>query len=56
MGDYGRLTEKQRAFVEAYMGEAEGNATRAAELAGYQGGENTLSSVGSEKSGLRSLA
>ena len=30
------------------MGEAEGNATRAAELAGYQGDENTLASIGSE--------
>jgi len=48
MANYSRLTEKQRAFVEAYMGEAEGNATRAAELAGYQGNENTLSTVGSE--------
>lgn len=43
-----RLTEKQRKFVEAYLGEAEGNATRAAELAGYKGDENTLSTVGSE--------
>lgn len=29
------LTEKQRRFVEAYTGEAQGNATRAATLAGY---------------------
>jgi phage terminase small subunit len=43
-----RLTEKQRRFVEAYMGEAAGNGTRAAELAGYQGNRRTLESIGSE--------
>jgi len=48
MGSYGRLTEKQRAFVEAYMGEAAGNATEAARIAGYSGGDSTLSSVGSD--------
>ena len=30
------LTEKQRRFVEAYMGQAAGNATEAARLAGYK--------------------
>ena len=30
-----RLTPKMRAFVEAYLGQAEGNATAAAKLAGY---------------------
>jgi len=29
------LTEKQRKFVEAYMGKAKGNATEAVRLAGY---------------------
>jgi phage terminase small subunit len=29
------LSEKERRFVDAYMGDAAGNATRAAELAGY---------------------
>jgi phage terminase small subunit len=29
------LSERERRFVEAYMGEAAGNATKAAELAGY---------------------
>jgi phage terminase small subunit len=29
------LSERQRLFVEAYMGEAKGNATQAAVLAGY---------------------
>lgn len=29
------LTERERRFVEAYMGEAAGNATKAAMLAGY---------------------
>ena len=41
-----KLTEKQRRFVEAYMGEACGNATEAARVAGYQGDENTLSTTG----------
>ncbi len=43
--NYSNLTEKQRRFVEAYVGEARGNATEAARLAGYkkphpQGAEN----------------
>lgn len=42
------LTEKQRRFVEAYMGEACGNATEAARLAGYSGDDDTLSSTGYE--------
>jgi len=29
------LTERQRRFVEAYTGEAQGNASKAAKLAGY---------------------
>jgi phage terminase small subunit len=29
------LTEKRRRFVEAYMGQAKGNATEAARIAGY---------------------
>lgn len=41
-----RLTEKQRRFVEAYMGQACGNATEAARLAGYKGSENTLAQAG----------
>lgn len=36
------LTEKQRRFVEAYMGEAAGNATEAARIAGYTGDDVTL--------------
>lgn len=43
-----RLTEKQRRFVEAYMGEAAGNATEAARLAGYKGNANQLGSIGTE--------
>lgn len=43
-----RLTAKQLAFVEAYMGETDGNATEAARLAGYAGNDNTLASVGAE--------
>lgn len=44
----GKLTEKQRRFVEAYMGEACGNATAAARIAGYKGNDETLSTVGTE--------
>lgn len=44
----GELTEKQRRFVEAYMGEAAGNATEAARQAGYAGDDITLASVGYE--------
>lgn len=43
-----KLTEKQRRFVEAYMGEAAGNATEAARLAGYKGNAKTLGAVGAE--------
>lgn len=42
------LTLKQRLFVEAYLGEAMGNATEAARLAGYKGNEITLAAVGAE--------
>jgi hypothetical protein len=42
------LSEKQRRFVEAYMGAAAGNATQAARLAGYKGNDVTLASVGAE--------
>jgi phage terminase small subunit len=43
-----KLTEKQRRFVEAYMGEAAGNATEAAKLAGYKGNNATLRAIASE--------
>lgn len=42
------LSEKQRRFVEVYMGKAQGNATLAAKLAGYKGNDNTLGAVGKE--------
>ena len=42
------LTEKQRRFVEAFMGEAAGNATQAARLAGYRGNDHTLKSIATE--------
>lgn len=42
------LTEKQRRFVEAYTGEANGNGAEAARLAGYAGDSNTLKSVAAE--------
>ncbi len=37
------LTQKQRLFVEAYIGAAAGNAREAARLAGYSGDDNALS-------------
>lgn len=42
------LTERQRRFVEAYVGEAQGNATHAARLAGYAGDENALAVAGAK--------
>lgn len=44
----GKLTPKQQAFVDAYMGEARGNATEAARRAGYRGSDAVLASVGAE--------
>lgn len=43
-----KLTEKQRRFVEAYMGKAAGNGTEAARIAGYKGNTKTLQSVATE--------
>jgi hypothetical protein len=37
------LTQKQRLFVEAYIGPAQGNARTAARMAGYSGDDNALS-------------
>ncbi len=37
------LTQRQRLFVEAYIGPAQGNAREAARMAGYSGDENALS-------------
>ena len=42
------MTHKQKKFVEAYLGEANGNATEAARIAGYAGNDNTLKTVGCE--------
>jgi phage terminase small subunit len=42
------LTEKQRRFVDAYIGDARFNATEAAQIAGYAGDRNTLHAMGSE--------
>lgn len=54
--DEGRpeLTGRQRAFIDAWFGEARFNATRAAELAGYgngSGNRDTWSSYGSQTLG-----
>ena len=40
------LNYRQRLFVEAYIGEANGNATEAARIAGYSGNDNALGVVG----------
>jgi hypothetical protein len=42
------LSTKQSLFLEFYLGEARGNATEAARLAGYKGDRTTLQSVGKE--------
>jgi phage terminase small subunit len=42
------LTQKQRLFVEAYIGPANGNAREAARAAGYSGDDNVLSQRGFE--------
>lgn len=41
------MSMKQRRFLEAYVGEAKGNATLAARIAGYKGSESTLRAVAS---------
>lgn len=51
-----KLTEKQRKFVEAYMGKANGNATEAARLAGYSGNRVTLEAMGRENLGKPRIA
>lgn len=42
------LNLRERKFVEAYLGEAAGNATRAARLAGYSGSYSALGVAGFE--------
>ena len=42
------LTLKQSRFVDAYLGEAHGNATKAARLAGYSGNDHILQTTGSD--------
>ena len=46
MGDLGKLTDKQAAFVHYYVQSK--NGTRAAKLAGYEGNDRTLGQVGYE--------
>lgn len=43
-----QLTEKQRRFVECYMGKCAGNGTAAARAAGYKGNTVTLAAVATE--------
>jgi len=40
------LSGKQQKFIDAYLGEANCNATEAARLSGYAGNDNTLSQIG----------
>lgn len=42
------LSLKQMKFVDAYLGDAHGNGTKAAELAGYKGSAKALSAVASQ--------
>jgi len=42
------LTQRQRLFVEAFIGSAQGNAREAARMAGYSGDDNALSQRGYE--------
>jgi hypothetical protein len=42
------LTQKQRLFIEAFVGPAHGNATEAARAAGYKGSNETLRAIGSQ--------
>lgn len=44
----GRLTDKQEAFIRAYIGPARFNGTNAAEMAGYSGDRSTLATIASE--------
>lgn len=43
-----KLSHKQRLFVLHYCGGAHGNATEAADMAGYEGERTTLASIGCE--------
>ncbi len=43
-----KLTAKQQLFCEFYIGEANGNATESARLAGYKGSDETLRAIGSQ--------
>ena len=43
-----RMTHKQSLFVVYYLGDADGNATEAARLAGYKGNDHQLQTTGSE--------
>jgi len=43
-----KLTPKQQAFIDAYLGEAKGNAYLAAKIAGYSGSYNTIAQMGDQ--------
>lgn len=43
------LTEKQLAFVEAYLGKAQGNGTKAAQMAGYSPQNYTAAAVAAHR-------
>lgn len=50
------LTLKQRKFVTAYLGPANGNATEAARIAGYKGSDSVMRYVGSTNLALPNIA
>jgi phage terminase small subunit len=50
------LTQRQRLFVEAYIGPAQGNAREAARMAGYSGDDHALSQRGYELIRLPKIA
>jgi phage terminase small subunit len=50
------LSLKQQKFIDAYLGAANGNGTKAAQLAGYKGSPQTLKAVASENLAKPNLA
>ena len=50
-----KLTLKQQKFLDAYLGDANGNATEAAKMAGYAGNDNTLSTMGAQNLRKRAI-
>jgi phage terminase small subunit len=51
-----KLTTKQQLFIEAYLGEAKGNGTAAARIAGYKGNDKQLGVMASQNLAKPSIA